>query len=76
MIMNITIDTKLSEILQQYPWLLDEAVKIDERFKVLNNPVGKMFIKKATIKGLSEKAALDMEVVIKQIQQMIDQHNA
>ena len=74
--MNITIDTKLSEILQQYPWLLDEAVKIDERFKVLNNPVGKMFIKKATIKGLSEKAGLDTEVVINQIQQMIDQHNA
>ena len=33
-------------------------------------------MKKATIKGLSEKAALDMEVVIKQIQQMIDHHNA
>lgn len=74
--MNITSDTKLSEILKEYPWLLDEAVKIDEKFKILNNPIGKMFIKNATIKGLSEKAGLDAELILDHIRQMIDNHNA
>ena len=72
--MNITNDTKLSEILKEYPWMIDEAVKIDERFKILKNPVGKLFIKKATISGLSEKAGLDSKVIIDQIQEMIDRH--
>ena len=74
--MNFTTETKLSEILKVYPWLLDEAVKIDDRFKILNNPVGKMFIKKATIKGLSEKAGLDAQLILDQIQEMIARHNA
>ena len=72
--MNITNDTKLSEILKEYPWMIDEAVKIDERFKILKNPVGKLFITKATISGLSEKAGLDSKVIIDQIQEMIDRH--
>ena len=72
--MNITNDTKLSEILKEYPWMIEEAVKIDERFKILKNPVGKLFIKKATISGLSEKAGLDSKVIIDQIQEMIDRH--
>ena len=72
--MNITNDTKLSEILKEYPWMIDEAVKIDERFKILKNPVGKLFIKNATISGLSEKAGLDSKVIIDQIQEMIDRH--
>lgn len=72
--MNITNNTKLSEIMKEYPWLLDEAVKIDDGFKILNNPIGKMFIKNATIQGLSEKAGIDPNVIISQIQQMITNH--
>ena len=72
--MNITVDTKLSEIMKEYPWLLDEAVKLDEKFKILNNPVGKLFIKKATIRGLSEKSGLDTEVILNKIQEMINNH--
>lgn len=72
--MNITVDTKLNEIMKEYPWLLDEAIKIDAGFKILNNPVGKLFIKNATIKGLSEKAGLDPDVIISNIQQMIANH--
>jgi len=74
--MDITSETKLSEIMNVYPWLLDEAVKIEPGFKVLNNPVGKMFIKKATIRGLSEKSGISAAELIRNIQQIIAGHNA
>lgn len=73
--MEITAETKLSEIMDAYPWLLDEAVKMEPAFKILNNPVGKMFIKKATIQGLSEKSGLSTEELITNILQMIANHN-
>lgn len=74
--MNIAADTKLSEIMKEYPWLLDEAVKMNERFKILNNPIGKMFIAQSTIQGLSEKSGLSVEELITNIESMIANHDA
>lgn len=71
---SIDQDTKLSEILKEYPWLIEEAVKIDERFRILNNPIGKMFIKKSTIRGLSEKAGVEPGVIIENLEEMIRNH--
>ena len=42
---EITEATKLSALMREYPWLVDEAVKMDSRFKVLKSPVGKLFLK-------------------------------
>lgn len=74
--MDITPATRLSEIMDVYPWLLDEAVKMEPGFKVLNNPIGKMFIKKATIQGLSEKSGISTDDLIANIRQMIAGRNA
>ena len=74
--MNITAETRLSEIMKEYPWLLDEAVKMDDGFRILNNPIGKMFIKNATLRGLSEKSGLSTDFLISKIQEMIANHNA
>ena len=74
--MNITADTKLSAIMKEYPWLLDEAVKIDSKFQILNNPVGKMFINNSTVKELSAQAGLDPDFLISQIKEMIANHNS
>lgn len=74
--MKITGETKLKDILKEYPWLLDEAVKIDDRFKILQNPIGKMFIQNATISGLSEKSGLSTDELISKIEELIASHNA
>ena len=43
--MEINSNTKLTDILKEYPWLPDELVKLDGRLGVLKTPVGKMMIK-------------------------------
>ena len=40
--MNITKDTKLKDILMEYPWIKDEIIKINDKFKMLNTPIGKV----------------------------------
>ncbi|MBR3401154.1 MAG: hypothetical protein IKG67_02825 [Parasporobacterium sp.] len=71
---EITETTKLSTLMQEYPWLVDEAVKMDSRFKVLKSPIGKLFLKNATIGELSEKAGLSAEEIIGQVQSWIGNH--
>ncbi len=42
--MEINAQTKLTDILDKYPWLPDELAKLDGRFKIIKTPVGKMMI--------------------------------
>lgn len=70
--MTIEKDTRLEELMQAYPWLLDEAEKLDPKFKILNNPIGKAFLKKATIEDLSKKAGLTVEEITDWLEQTIE----
>ena len=47
---------------------------MDSRFKVLKSPIGKLFLKNATIGELSEKAGLSAEEIIGQVQSWIGNH--
>lgn len=40
--MNITRETKLKDLLSQYPWLKDEMSKVNDKFKMLGTPMGKL----------------------------------
>ena len=70
--MTISKNTKLAELMKAFPWLMDEAVKLDPKFKVLNNPVGKAFIKKSTIEDLAGKAGLPTEEILDWISEQIE----
>ena len=75
--MNITENTKINDLMKKYPWLLDEVIKIDERVKIVKrNPLAKMFLKNATIKGVSELAGMDVNTLIEQISNLIEQREA
>lgn len=38
--MKITEATRLKDLLEEYPWLKDEIVKVNEKFEMLNSPLG------------------------------------
>ena len=69
--MTINRETKLKELMEAFPWLLDEAVNLDPKFKILNNPVGKAFIKNATIADLSRKSGLTVNEILDWIREAI-----
>ena len=73
--MTLNRDTKLTDILKEYPWLPDELVKLDGRLKIIKTPVGKMMIRNATITDAAEKTGLSEEVLIEQLTKMINEHN-
>ena len=72
--MMITKDTKLADLLQEYPWLKSEVMQISDKFKMLNTPVGKIMLKKATVAEMSKKSGIAEDQIIQKLTELIGKH--
>ena len=72
--MGITRETRLSDLINQYSWLKDELPKINDKFKMLNTPMGKIMMGKATIAEMSKRSGMDADVIIGKISELIKAH--
>ena len=72
--MEITKETKLSDLVGQYPWLKEELSKVNDKFKMLNTPMGKIMMGKATIAEMSKKSGMDADAIIGKISELIKAH--
>ncbi len=68
---KLTSETRLAELLTAYPWLKHELPNINERFKMLNTPVGKVMAKKATIADMSARSGMDQEELIRKLEELL-----
>ena len=71
---EITKDTKLKDLLDEYSWLKDELVKVNGKFKMLNTPMAKVMLKKATIADMSQKSGMEAETLIHKLTELISMH--
>lgn len=72
--MMITKGTKLADLLQEYPWLKSEVMQISDKFKMLNTPVGKIMLKKATVAEMSKKSGIAEDQIIQKLTELIEKH--
>ena len=71
---TITAETRLSDLIAQYPWLKEEMAKVNEKFKMLNTAVGKIMMGKATIAEMSKRSGMEMDVLIGRLNEIIENH--
>ena len=72
--MEITKDTRLADLIVQYPWLKAEMAKVNEKFKMLNTPVGKIMLGKATIAEMSKKSGMEIDKLVSRLKTLIEEH--
>ena len=72
--MEINEETKLLDIVNKYPWLKSELVKINGKFKMLGSPMGKIMLKKATIADMSKKSGMAARDIISSVKMLIETH--
>ncbi len=72
--MEITNKTKLKDLLSEYPWLKEEIVSINDKFKLLHTPLAKVMLGKADIKMMSEKVGMPEDVLIQKLAGLIAFH--
>ena len=70
----INENTKAFELLETYPWLVDEIKKMGKEFEMIDNPITRMLFKNATIGDICKQFKLDESQVIEQITKMIENH--
>ena len=72
--MTITRETKLKDLISEYPWLKEDISKVNEKFKMLNTPVGKIMLGRADIAEMSKKSGMDKEQIISKLNELIQNH--
>ena len=72
--MDITEETKLSDLLGQYPWLKEELSNVNDKFRMLNTLMGKIMMGKATIAEMSKRSGMDTDAIIGKISELIETH--
>lgn len=60
----ITPETRLLDLLDAYPGLKKELVKIDDKFKILSTPLGRIMLPKATVAIMAERTDRSVEEMI------------
>lgn len=68
---EITPDTKLKGLLDRYPGLKQELVKIHPNFKMLSSPLARIIIPKADVRIMSERSGVELNELITQLKAII-----
>ena len=73
---EINENTRLKDILDAYPWLPEALIQIDGRFRIINNPIGKMLIRTACVKDAAQKAGYPVDRVLEELKKLIAAHES
>lgn len=60
--------------MNEYPWLLDELIKVDGRFKAAKSPVGKIMLKNATVADICKFAKVDEGTLLENLEKFVKDH--
>lgn len=71
---EINENTRLTDILDEYPWIKDELPKIDKKFKLLKTPIGKVMMRKADVSGMSRRSGMSVDEIISMLNNLIKNH--
>ena len=74
--MELNANTRLKDILDTYPWLPDALIQIDGRFKIINNPIGKMLIRTASVGDACKKAGYSADAALEELKKLIAARDA
>ena len=70
---DITADTLLKDIFEDYPALKDKMAEISPKFKMLKTPLARIMLPKATIKIASERTGVELNTLIAEIKKRLGQ---
>ena len=68
---EITADTLLKDIFEDYPALKDRMEEISPKFKMLKTPLARIMLPKATIKIASERTGVELNTLITEIKKRL-----
>ena len=73
-LLPLKAETRLSDLLSAYPWLKSELPSINSAFKMLQTPLARIMIPKATVQIMSERSQMPLDELTAAIEERIKAH--
>ena len=70
-ITEITPETRLHDLLKQYPEIGKRLPELAPEFKMLNSPLGKILARKANVRMMSERSGIPLDQLLTGIRNLI-----
>ena len=67
---EITPQTRLKDLLKQYPDLKKRLPEIAPQFKMLNTPLGKLMIGKVDVQMMSDRSGVPLERLLSELRRL------
>lgn len=68
----IDADTRLQDILRRYPHVKSGLPKVNEAFKVLNTPLARIMIPRATVQMMADRSGMEVDVLIQKLKELTE----
>jgi hypothetical protein len=65
-------NTRLSRILEEYPWLEQELPRRYPELKAMDNPAARFMLKRMTVKDASRLSGIPAEKLLAELEQVIE----
>ena len=72
--MKITEETKIGDIIKEYPFLVDEAIAYNKSFEILKNPLTLMMVKNMRVGDACKTFNISFEKALNKVNAIIDKH--
>ncbi len=69
---TVNENTKLKDILAAYPWLPEELIRRDARFKKINSPLVRGLIQRFTVADAAKYTGYDAELLLSEFRKLIE----
>ncbi len=72
--MQFDSETRLQELAETYPWLIDKVASLDPRLKIAKSAVGRALIRRSTIGDASRMSGYPVEKLVQELIRLIEEH--
>ena len=71
---EIAAETKLMDLLKEYPFLKDELPKVNKKFRMLKPPMAKVMMRNADINEMSRRSGMSVDEIVLMLANLIESH--
>ncbi len=71
---EITRDTRLSDLVAEYPWIKEELFRISDRFRMMDSAAGRLLLRRVTVAELSRRSGMSEEALIGKLTSFLRTH--
>lgn len=71
-LIDVNADTRLTDILEAYPWLPDALIQRDSRFRKIKSPLAKPLISRFRVADAAKFAGYPAERLIEELGRLVE----